>query len=76
MSSRFTAPLTLAGIVLAAAALWGVLGQQIEVPTVFGDELIHWDASRSLADGDGIGVRDGGYGFGPAIRCSSRPCIS
>ena len=41
MSSRLTAPLTLAGIVLAAAALWGALGQQIEVPTVFGDELIH-----------------------------------
>ena len=57
--------LTLAGIVLAAAALWGSLGQQIEVPTVFGDELIHWDASRSLAAGDGLRVRDGGYGFGP-----------
>jgi hypothetical protein len=57
--------LTLAGIVLAAAALWGVLGQQLDVPTVFGDELIHWDASRSLAAGDGLSVRDGGYGFGP-----------
>ena len=42
-----------------------MLGQQIEVPTVFGDELIHWDASRSLAAGDGLRVRDGGYGFGP-----------
>ena len=35
------------------------------MPTVFGDELIHWDASRSLAEGDGLRVRDGGYGFGP-----------
>ena len=42
-----------------------MLGQQLEVPTVFGDELIHWDASRSLAAGDGLEVRDAGYGFGP-----------
>ncbi|HEX3290313.1 MAG TPA: hypothetical protein VHR46_02890 [Gaiella sp.] len=65
MSSRGAALLTLAGIVLAAVTLWGALGQEIEVPTVFGDELIHWDASRSLAAGDGLRVRDGGYGFGP-----------
>ncbi len=65
MSSRTTLGLTLSGVVLAAAAVWGTLGHQIEVPTVFGDELIHWDASRSLAAGDGLRVRDGGYGFGP-----------
>jgi hypothetical protein len=65
VSRRIAPGLTLAGIVLAAAALWGALGQQLDVPTVFGDELIHWDASRSLAAGDGLGVRGGGYGFGP-----------
>jgi hypothetical protein len=65
VSSRTTLGLTLSGVVLAAAALWGTLGHQLEVPTVFGDELIHWDASRSLASGDGLSVRDGGYGFGP-----------
>jgi hypothetical protein len=65
VSPRFTALFTLGGIVLAAGAVWGVLGQQIDVPTVFGDELIHWDASRSLAEGEGLRVRDGGYGFGP-----------
>ena len=65
MSPRAAAALTLSGIVLAAAAVWGALGQQIEVPTVFGDELIHWDASRSLAAGNGLEVRDAGYGFGP-----------
>ena len=65
MSARLGAPLTLAGTVLAAIALWGSLGQRLDVPTVFGDELIHWDASRSLAAGDGLRVRDGGYGFGP-----------
>ena len=63
--ARAAVPLTLGGIVLAAAAVWGALGQQLDVPTVFGDELIHWDASRSLADGDGLRVRDGGYGFAP-----------
>lgn len=65
MSSRLRAASSLAGIVFAAAALWGALGQRIDVPTVFGDELIHWDASRSLAGGDGLRVRDDGYGFGP-----------
>ena len=60
MTSRAAAWLTLSGVVLAAAALWGTLGQQIEVPTVFGDELIHWDASRSLAAGEGLQVRDAG----------------
>jgi hypothetical protein len=65
VSAQLATRLTLAGIVLAAAATWGWLGQQIDVPTVFGDELIHWDASRSLAAGDGLRVRDGGYGFGP-----------
>ena len=62
---RAAASLTLGGIVLAAATVWGALGQQLDVPTVFGDELIHWDASRSLADGDGLRVRDGAYGFAP-----------
>ena len=42
------------GSLLAAITLWGSLGQQLDVPTVFGDELIHWDASRSLASGDGL----------------------
>jgi hypothetical protein len=65
VSARAAAALILAGIVVTAAALWGSLGQQIDVPTVFGDELIHWDASRSLAAGDGLRVREGGYGFGP-----------
>jgi len=65
VSPRLLPAVTLAGIVLAAAAIWGTLGQQLDVPTVFGDELIHWDASRSLAAGDGLSVRDGGYGFGP-----------
>ena len=64
MTSRGAA-IFLAGTVLAAAVLWGALGQQIDVPTVFGDELIHWDASRSLAAGDGLQVRGGDYGFGP-----------
>lgn len=65
MSPRVRAAVTLAGIVLAAAAVWGALGRQVDVPTVFGDELIHWDASRSLAAGGGLRVRDGGYGFAP-----------
>lgn len=52
-------------VVLLATLVWGVLALQLDVPTVFGDELIYWDASRSLADGDGMAVRGGSYGFGP-----------
>jgi hypothetical protein len=65
VTPRHAVALTLAGTILAAVAVWGALGQELDVPTVFGDELIHWDASRSLAAGDGLRVRDGGYGFGP-----------
>ncbi|HET9286519.1 MAG TPA: hypothetical protein VFO26_03070 [Gaiella sp.] len=65
MSPRVAAALTLGGTILAAVVLWGTLGQQLDVPTVFGDELIHWDASRSLAAGDGLRVRESDYGFGP-----------
>jgi hypothetical protein len=57
----------LAGVVAVAALVWGALGQRLEVPTVFGDELIYWDASRSLADGDGLAVREGSYSFGPIL---------
>lgn len=57
--------LGVSAVVVLAALVWGVLALQLDVPTVFGDELIYWDASRSLADGDGLAVRDGGYGFGP-----------
>jgi hypothetical protein len=57
--------LALAGIVLGAALVWGVLGQALDVPTVFGDELVYWDAARSLAAGDGLAVREGAFGFGP-----------
>ena len=65
MSPRLAASLTLAGIDPRGDRAVGSLGQRLDVPTVFGDELIHWDASRSLAAGDGLRVRDGGYGFGP-----------
>ena len=63
-SWRAHAP-ALAGVVCVAALVWGVLGQRLDVPTVFGDEQIYWDAGRSLASGDGLRVREGGYGFGP-----------
>ena len=65
MTARRAQGLALAGLVLAAAAVWGAFGQRLDVPTVFGDEQIYWDAGRSLAAGDGLRVREGGYGFGP-----------
>lgn len=65
MSTRRSVGLALAATVLGATLVWGLLGQRLDVPTVFGDELIYWDAARSLASGDGLAVRGGGYGFGP-----------
>ena len=59
------ARLALAATVLCAATLWSLLGTKIEVPTVFGDELIYWDAARSLSAGGELAVRDEGYAFGP-----------
>lgn len=65
MSPGRSVSLSLAGLVVAAGVVWGLLGQRLDVPTVFGDELIYWDAARSLAAGDGLSVRGGPYGFGP-----------
>ena len=71
--ARSLPAVTLAGIVLAAAALWGTLGQQLDVPTVFGDELIHWDASRSLAAGEGSRCATAATASARCIpRCSPR----
>ncbi len=65
MSPGRSVSLSLAGLVVLAGVVWGLLGQRLDVPTVFGDELIYWDAARSLAAGEGLSVRGGPYGFGP-----------
>jgi Dolichyl-phosphate-mannose-protein mannosyltransferase len=52
-------------VVCLTAAIWSLLALRLDVPTVFGDELVYWDASRSLAAGDGLAVRGGTYDFGP-----------
>lgn len=64
MSGRAQA-LGVSAVVAVATLVWGALALRLDVPTVFGDELIYWDASRSLADGDGLAVRGGSYAFGP-----------
>ncbi len=52
-------------VVTVAFAMLAVLAHGAPGPRVFPDELIYMDAAASLADGDGLAVRDGGYGYGP-----------
>ena len=62
--------LALAAIVVAAAALYGVLGGLQRGPSVFADELIYMDATRSIAGGHAPQERDRAYGRGllfPAV---------
>jgi hypothetical protein len=55
--------------VLAALAL-GAPG-----PRIFPDEIIYMDAAASLAGGDGLSVRGGDYGYGPAYPILVAPLV-
>jgi hypothetical protein len=54
----------LAAIVLAGTIAYGALGSQLRGPSVFADELIYMDATRSVADGHRPVERDRPYGRG------------
>jgi hypothetical protein len=60
-----TAALTLATLVAAAFAGYGLLSTFVDAPRVFGDEIIYMDAADSLADGHGLSVQGRHYGRGP-----------
>ena len=63
---RGLAPLlVLAGIVLAAFALYTWLASLVDVPRVHPDEVRYLIAASSLVEGEGLTLRGDEYGFGP-----------
>jgi hypothetical protein len=54
-------------VIVGAVAVHGALAQLATTPVVFDDELIYWEAARSVAEGDGVAVREGSYVPGLAI---------
>ncbi len=57
--------LALAAIVLLAFAVYTALASLVDVPRVHPDEVRYAIAGSSLAEGEGLGLRGGEYGFGP-----------
>lgn len=58
--------LALAATALGAFALLAGLALIVPAPRILSDELTYTIAAASLADGEGLRLRDGDYGFGPA----------
>lgn len=63
------------GVSIVVAAGLGLLTTSIVLPTIFGDELTYWEAARSLADGNGLSVREAGYGYGPLYPAMLAPIL-
>ncbi len=60
------APLVaLAAVVAGAFAVYTLLASLIDVPRVHPDEVRYAIAGSSLAEGEGLSLRGGEYGFGP-----------
>jgi hypothetical protein len=57
--------LALAAIVTLAFGLYTALAALVDVPRVHPDEVRYAIAGSSLAEGEGLGLRGGEYGFGP-----------
>lgn len=62
-------------LVAAAFVGYSTLSYYVQVPRVFGDELIYLDAADSIADGHGLHVQGGSYGRGPAYPASIAPLL-
>jgi hypothetical protein len=63
LHSRHAPHVALGLLVATAFAVYGALSHAAPWPRVFLDELIYMDAASSLADGDGLRVRDEPYSF-------------
>jgi Dolichyl-phosphate-mannose-protein mannosyltransferase len=57
--------LALAGVVIAAFALYTWLATLVDVPRVHPDEVRYLIAASSLVEGEGLSLRGDEYGFGP-----------
>jgi hypothetical protein len=68
--------LALAAIVVAGTVTYGELGGLLKGPSVFADELIYMDATRSVADGHRPMERDQKYGRGLFFPVVAAPIVA
>ena len=68
--------LALAAIVVAGTVTYGSLGTLLKGPSVFADELIYMDATRSVAGGHRPMERDQTYGRGLLFPFAAAPVMS
>lgn len=68
--------LALAAIVVAGTVTYGSLGGLLKGPSVFADELIYMDATRSVADGHRPMERDQTYGRGLLFPVAAAPVVA
>ena len=68
--------LALAAIVVAGTIIYGSLGGLLRGPSVFADELIYMDATRSVADGHRPMERDQTYGRGLLFPVVAAPVMA
>jgi Dolichyl-phosphate-mannose-protein mannosyltransferase len=52
-----------------------LLTTSVVIPSIFGDELRYWEAARSFANGDGLSIRGGTYGYGPVYPVVLSPIL-
>ena len=71
-----TRALALAAIVVAGTVTYGSLGGLLKGPSVFADELIYMDATRSVADGHRPMERDQTYGRGLLFPVIAAPVVA
>jgi hypothetical protein len=71
-----TRALALAAIVVAGTITYGSLGGLLKGPSVFADELIYMDATRSVADGHRPMERDQTYGRGLLFPVAAAPIVA
>jgi hypothetical protein len=75
-SAGVTRALALAAIVVAGTVTYGSLGGLLKGPSVFADELIYMDATRSVADGHRPMERDQTYGRGLLFPVVAAPVVA
>src|SRR5207244_12196273 len=68
--------LALAAIVVAGTITYGSLGSLLRGPSVFADELIYMDATRSIANGHAPQERDRPYGRGLLFPVAAAPVFA
>ena len=68
--------LALSAVVVLAAVAYGAAAQLVPMPLLNPDELRYTLAARALADGDWLGLRGQGYGYGPLYPTVLAPIVA